>query len=166
DLSRGLRSMLVELRDRALFEAFGADRSDIAADFVFPGKRSWVYTEPPHHMAAALQAAGLRHFRFHDLRHTFGSLLIQDGASLAYVKDQMGHASIQVTADVYGHLVPGAGIAWVDRLDSEPQQSATPAQLSLRIRECKPVQAVESAGLGQWAAPANPRTGCSVFVLA
>jgi integrase len=43
-----------------------------------------------------------------DLRHTFGSLLIQDGASLAYVKDQMGHSSIQVTVDTYGHLIPGA----------------------------------------------------------
>jgi len=39
-------------------------------------------------------------------RHTFGSLLIQDGASLAYVKDQMGHSSIQITVDTYGHLIP------------------------------------------------------------
>jgi integrase len=47
---------------------------------------------------------------FHDMRHTFGSLLIQDGASLAYVRDQMGHSSIQITADIYGHLIPGADI--------------------------------------------------------
>ncbi len=61
-----------------------------------------------------------------DLRHTFGSLLIQDGASLAYVKDQMGHSSIQITVDTYAHLIPGADIAWVDRLDSKttPHQSA------------------------------------------
>ncbi len=64
-----------------------------------------------------------------DLRHSFGSLLIQGGASLTYVKDQMGHSSIQVTVDIYGHLVPGANVSYVDRLDSEtnPQQSATPA---------------------------------------
>jgi hypothetical protein len=39
----------------------------------------------------------------------------------------MGHASIQITADVYGHLVPGANISFVDRLDAPgtPQQSAT-----------------------------------------
>jgi Phage integrase family len=81
-------------------------------------------------MEPALEKAGLRRFRFHDLRHTFGSLLIQDGASLTYVKEQMGHSSIQITVDTYGHLVPGADIAWVDRLDREttPQQSATPAQ--------------------------------------
>ena len=68
--------------------------------------------------------------RFHDLRHRFGSPLIQQGASLAYVKEQMGHSSIQVTVDTDGHLVPGGNIEWVDRLDDgiSPQESATPAQ--------------------------------------
>jgi hypothetical protein len=35
------------------------------------------------------------------------------------LKDQMGHSSIQITVDIYGHLIPGADIAWVDRLDSK-----------------------------------------------
>ena len=43
--------------------------------------------------------AGLRQIRFHDLRHTFASLLLQQGASLTYVKEQMGHHSSQVTVD-------------------------------------------------------------------
>jgi len=55
----------------------------------------------------ALEHAGLRKFRFHDFRHTFGSLLIQAGVSVAYVQRQMGHASIHVTVDTYGHLIPG-----------------------------------------------------------
>jgi len=65
-----------------------------------------------------LNKAGFRHIRLHDLRHTFASLLIQQGESLAYVKDQMGHHSIQVTVDIYGHLVPGGNRAAVDRLDA------------------------------------------------
>jgi integrase len=65
----------------------------------------------------ALTKANLRHIRIHDLRHTFASLLIQHGESLAYVRDQLGHSSIQVTVDVYGHLVPGSNRAAVDRLD-------------------------------------------------
>ena len=83
-----------------------------------------------YHFLPCLDRAGLRRFRFHDLRHTFGSLLMQDGASLVYVKDQMGHSSIQVTVDTYGHLIPGADIAWVDRLDVKTtlRQNATPAQ--------------------------------------
>jgi integrase len=80
-------------------------------------------------MQPALTKAELRKFRFHDLRHTFGSLLIRDGASLAYVKEQMGHCSIQITVDTYGHLIPGADIAWVDRLDAPvvAQKSANAA---------------------------------------
>jgi integrase len=42
-------------------------------------------------------AAKLRRVRFHDLRHTFASLLLAQGESLAYVKDQMRHSSINVT---------------------------------------------------------------------
>jgi hypothetical protein len=61
------------------------------------------------------------------LRHTFASLLIQQGESVAYVKEQMGHSSIQITVDVYGHLVPGGNRAAFDRLD-DAQPSATQAQ--------------------------------------
>jgi hypothetical protein len=60
------------------------------------------------------------------LRHSYASHLIQAGASLAYVKEQMGHSSIQVTVDTYGHLVPGPDIAWADKLDA----AATNQQLS------------------------------------
>lgn len=67
----------------------------------------------------ALEKAGMRRIRLHDLRHTFASLLIQNGESLAYVKDQLGHHSIQITVDIYGHLVPGANRQAVDRLDDD-----------------------------------------------
>jgi integrase len=65
----------------------------------------------------ALKKAGLRYVRLHDLRHTFASLLIQNGESLAYVKEQLGHHSIQITVDTYGHLVPGGNRQAVDKLD-------------------------------------------------
>ena len=64
-----------------------------------------------------LTVAKLRQIRFHDLRHTFASLLIQQGESLAYIRDQLGHSSIQVTVDTYGHLVPGGNRQAVDKLD-------------------------------------------------
>ena len=47
--------------------------------------------------------------RFHDLRHFFASQLIAQGETAAYVRDQMGHSSIKVTFDTYGHLFPGRG---------------------------------------------------------
>jgi integrase len=58
----------------------------------------------------------LRRIRFHNLRHTFASLLIQNGEPLAYVKDQFGHSSIKITVDVYAHLVPGSNRQAVNRL--------------------------------------------------
>jgi len=57
---------------------------------------------------ALLTKAGLRQIRFHDLHHTFASLLLQQGESLAFVKEQIGHHSIQVTVDIYGHLIAGS----------------------------------------------------------
>lgn len=67
-----------------------------------------------------LGKADLRQVRLHDLRHTYASLLIQQGESLAYVQKQLGHSSIQVTVDIYGHLIPVANRAAVDRLDAAP----------------------------------------------
>jgi len=125
DLSKQLRTVLLGLRDKRILETVLADRASIAGDLVFPSHVGTVIKPDnifPRYMQPALKKAGLRRFRFHDLRHSFGSLLIQEGASLAYVKEQMGHSSIQITVDVYGHLVPGANIAWVDRLDVETTQ--------------------------------------------
>jgi integrase len=92
-----------------------------------------------HMFYRILEKADLRRIRFHDLRHTFASLLIQQGESLAYVRDQMGHASIHITADVYGHLVPGANQGAVDRLDDAPpaQPSATPAQPDAQVASAR-----------------------------
>ena len=68
----------------------------------------------------ALRKAGLRQVRIHDLRHGYATLLLQQGESLAYVRDQLGHGSIQLTVDTYGHLIPGANREAVNRLDLAP----------------------------------------------
>ena len=102
-----------------------------------------------------LTKAKLRRVRFHDLRHTFASLLLQNGESPVYVKEQMGHSSIQITVDCYGHLIPGGNKQAVDRLDTPIAQSifdtesATPAQPirgAERMRERKSV--VDQAVIG------------------
>jgi integrase len=137
DLSRELRRALLQLRDKRMLEAFMNGKTSILDELVFPSKTGTALDPSNlfhYHFLPCLEHAGLRRFRFHDLRHTFGSLLIQDGASLAYVKDQMGHSSIQITVDTYGHLVSGAkgaNINWVDGLDrkTSSQQNATQAQL-------------------------------------
>ncbi len=133
DLSRQLRRELLSRRDSRLLAAFQAGRTGVLDELVFPSKSGTVLDADNmvhRYFLPCVEKAGLRRIRFHDLRHTFGSLLIQDGAPLAYVKEQMGHSSIQVTVDIYSHLMPGANIDWMDRQDSETslQLSATQAQ--------------------------------------
>jgi integrase len=58
-----------------------------------------------NHFAPAQQRADVR-CRFHDLRHTSVSLAIAEGAHPKAIQSRMGHASISVTLDRYGHLFP------------------------------------------------------------
>jgi len=122
DMSLQLTNTLQRLLVRRKAEALKRGRSlnDVMED--------WVFTTPqgtqldPNNLRKrvfyrALAMAGLRRVRFHDLRHTYASLLIQQGESLAYVRDQLGHHSIQITVDTYGHLVPGGNRQAADRLD-------------------------------------------------
>ncbi len=56
-------------------------------------------------------------------------MLLQQGESIVYVKEQLGHASIQITVDMYGNLIPGANRAAVDGLDDRAAHpDATQAQ--------------------------------------
>jgi len=54
-----------------------------------------------------LEEAGLPDIRFHDLRHTFASIALGKGANINTVSKMLGHSSVKVTLDVYGHLMPG-----------------------------------------------------------
>jgi len=116
------------------------------------GKPLWKSNFERRVFHRTLARAGLRRVRFHDLRHTFASRLIQNGESLAYVKDQMGHRSIKVTVDIYGHLVPGANKAAVDRLDVTGRNpratgnetgatalAVTPEKLMVELRGIEPL---------------------------
>jgi integrase len=141
DLSRELRRVLVELRDKRLLEAYLKGKNDISDELVFRSTKGTILDpDNLYHRVflRVLAKSGIRRIRLHDLRH-IGSLLIQNGASIVYVKEQMGHSSIQVTVDIYGHLIPGANVCFVDKLDvfqakavredkaeTTPQQSASP----------------------------------------
>ena len=61
--------------------------------------------------------------RFHDLRHTCAAFLVAQGAHPLVVKQRLGHSSITVTMDRYGHLFPELDEAVTDRLDEALAQS-------------------------------------------
>ena len=154
DLSRQLRRELLALRDRRLLAAFQRGRTSIAEELVFPSEVGTVL-DPGNlvhrYFLPCMEKAGLRRIRFHDLRHTFGSQLIQSGASLVYARDQMRHSSIRVTADIYAHLIPGANVEAIDRLDSEtsPQPNATYTQPADIQEEKEVAEVVEKLGAGE-----------------
>jgi integrase len=58
--------------------------------------------------------------RFHDLRHTFVSILIGEGVPTADVQKLARHASYQTTIDVYRHLLPDELEKGLNRLDLLP----------------------------------------------
>jgi integrase len=57
------------------------------------------------HYQPALKDAGLPTIRFHDLRHTYASLLIEQGENIKYIQTQLGHSSPTVTLYTYAHLM-------------------------------------------------------------
>lgn len=64
-----------------------------------------------------LRRAGLRYRKPHTLRHTFASMLIEQGEPLSYIQQQLGHHSAAFTLKVYGHLLPRGDSRAVDALD-------------------------------------------------
>jgi integrase len=76
-------------------------------DLVFPDPRGKPVSHggiTKRHFEPALERAGLRHVSFHSLRHTNASMRITSGQNVKFIQNQLGHSSIKVTLDVYGHL--------------------------------------------------------------
>ena len=56
--------------------------------------------------APLLCKAGLPHIRFHDLRHTAATLLLEEGINPKVVQEMLGHAHISITLGLYAHVTP------------------------------------------------------------
>jgi integrase len=88
-------------------------------DLIFPSPsgqplhRSTVYKQG---FLPAIRRSGVPGIRPHDLRHTFASLLIDQGEHPKYIQTQLGHSSINVTMDVYGHLMEKVNVKSANRL--------------------------------------------------
>ncbi len=60
-----------------------------------------------HDFARIVNRAGLENVRFHDLRHTFASLMLLRGAKPKVISEALGHASVAFTMDIYSHIIEG-----------------------------------------------------------
>jgi integrase len=117
DMSPQLQAALQRLKEVRQLEAMNESREMLPWVFLSPEGHRWDERNLRRAWYALLTDAGIRKVRFHDLRHTFASLLIEQRAHPKYIQEQMGHSGIQVTMDVYGHLFPSGNREWVGKLD-------------------------------------------------
>jgi integrase len=119
DMSRQLTKVLQELLQQRMAAAQEKGLKEIP-EWVFVSEAGTILDSCNWRKRVfnkVLQQEGLRKIHPHLLRHTYASFLIQAGVSLAYIRDQLGHHSIKVTVDIYGHLAPGGNKEAVDALD-------------------------------------------------
>ena len=108
-----------------------------------------------------LEHAGCKHVRFHDLRHTFATLALQNGMDVKTLSAMLGHVSAATTLDIYTHITDdmqrpaaatidrGIGKATPLESDSEPGRETTPGQPNKpRMTYFKPVMSRRRAGTG------------------
>jgi integrase len=60
-----------------------------------------------HTFSRLASEVGLKRVRFHDLRHTFASLMLLRGAKPKVISEALGHASVAFTMDTYSHIISG-----------------------------------------------------------
>jgi integrase len=69
------------------------------------------------HFKPLLKRAGLPNICWHDLRHTYATLLLARGTHPTYVQKSLGHASVQLTLDRYSHWMPSMGRNTAEGMD-------------------------------------------------
>lgn len=125
------RSVCHRLGEHLVGRATQVGRALTAEDYVFVAPEGGPLRRDLLHkriFRPAVSAAGLPdRLRMHDLRHTCASLLIQLGAHPKVIQEWLGHQSITVTMDVYGHLFPSLSQALAERLDDVLRSAAAPS---------------------------------------
>jgi integrase len=70
-----------------------------------------------HAFGKICKKAGLEHVRFHDLRHTFASLMLLRGGKPKVISEALGHSSVAFTMDIYSHIIEGMQSDAMELLD-------------------------------------------------
>ena len=95
------RAKELEQQNRA---AFGREYQENSYIFKWPDGHPYSPDYISHHFAKVLKKQGLPHIRFHELRHSCASMLLDMGFTLKDVQEWLGHSDIKMTANIYAHL--------------------------------------------------------------
>ena len=127
-LPRFLREMLGEHLAQPLSGGNGPDALVFPSQTGLPLRHQLFYRR---HFKPAVRRAlppGKHGLRFHDLRHTCAALSIAAGAHPKLISARLGHSSVTITLDRYGHLFPSVEEALAEKLDAAFGASQEPAQ--------------------------------------
>lgn len=93
-------------KQQAFKEAFGKTYINEFKDYVFVNPQGKL-VRPDYvseHFRILLNNKGLKHIRFHDLRHSCASLLLAKGIPMKAIQEWLGHSNFSTTANIYAHL--------------------------------------------------------------
>lgn len=82
--------------------------------FVFGGAAPLAEKTVTRYFDAAIDKAGVKRIRIHDLRHSCASFLISKGVSIVGVSKRLGHKDVKQTLNTYSHLMPNEAQKIVD----------------------------------------------------
>ncbi|MGD0273083.1 MAG: tyrosine-type recombinase/integrase [Gaiellaceae bacterium] len=116
-----LRDFLVEHRMR--------QRRDTGLVFGRTVDRPFNPSSVQRRAVSAWKEAELKPITLHESRHTFASLMIAAGVNAKALSSYMGHSSVMITLDRYGHLMPGNESEAADLLDAYLVRSDTVARI-------------------------------------
>jgi integrase len=116
DMSKQLAGVLRELKHKQWKKYAGKE----VPQWVFANGRGGMLRHNTFRAAlmSCLNKAGLRNIRIHDLRHTYATTRLLSDHNIGDVSYQLGHSSIKITYDTYGHWLPGKFKSEVDELDN------------------------------------------------
>ena len=139
--NQGMRTIILP---HSVVDILRRRKADAISQWIFPDP---VKPEDPvdpnaayRHMKTLLQRAGLPSIRFHDLRHTFATLALENGMDVKTLSAMLGHVSAATTLDIYTHITDDMRLAAAANIDrsigkaapqedaSEPGQETAPAQ--------------------------------------
>ena len=114
------------------------NRSPESHLFTMPGEGSLDYNNFLSRIfRPAVKRSGLAGVSFHTLRHTAASLLISQGTPITTVSGILGHASTQMTLDVYGHLYEDDAMSYMDRLGERLFAGTDKERTSQKVQDKK-----------------------------
>ena len=123
DMSNQLQQELKTLLHQRKIEAVKNGRSEPVSIIFHDKAGNYLSQNSTRNIwARMLNKTELPHKKFHITRHTFASILLAQNTPILYVSKTMGHSSIQMTVDIYGHLMPDLDKSAINVLD----QSGTP----------------------------------------